>query len=632
MSILADEPKNRGISRIDEVLAAAERFGLLRKTSEGWQGICPSHNDHSPSLSISQKPDGIILIHCHAKCSTESVMDKYGLPMSILFPPKDPPIARVMPLRKKPEVAKRKVAAYEYLDKTGKVLYVLERYEPKEFRADRKVPVEMRVIYRLPDVLEAVTSGVTVYVCEGEKDSDRLVAEGYVATTNPFGAGNWRPQYADHFAGVKRVEIIADHDAAGSLWAKSVAESLVGIVDDVSIWVYESDKAGSDVSDLFDAGLGLAYLTPLDLEKDLPDEPDPQTIEGAVERRRQEIRAGSFWLENLPESKTVTPLVEGLISEATMILLYGASNTGKSYVALDLALSIAHLDDWHGHRVTKTNVGIVANERFDTWQQRSGAWLKHHGIEKTNESVRFWHLPNRPQLESLDADLLVAECLEHGIGLIIWDTLRSSTVGRKENDVDDWAEIESAMSRFTSAGIAIMITHHVGKDPSKGARGSSGIYASVDTALFLTKEAGGTMILTDAATKGKQNRRLAPEDFRGRFVMASVEGTENDLGMAEGVVVLASEVAQSDSGFATAEKVSLLLDVLNYLDQGRGISKREWQKEYNDKATGRGLSKFTSENSFARFVDPEVLAKGYANQEKGKAVFRADPIEDYDDE
>ena len=64
----------------------------------------------------------------------------------------------------------------------------------------------------------------------------------------------------------------------------------------------------------------------------------------------------------------------------------------------------------------------------------------------------------------------------------------------------------------------------------------------------------------------------------------------------------------------------------------RAVEGIDGQKEYNDKATGRGLSKFTSENAFSLFVDREVLTKGYANQEKGKAVFRADPVEDDDAE
>src|SRR5689334_2239134 len=38
---------------------------------------------------------------------------------------------------------------------------------------------------------EAVATGATVYVCEGEKDVHALESIGLVATTSPMGAGKW---------------------------------------------------------------------------------------------------------------------------------------------------------------------------------------------------------------------------------------------------------------------------------------------------------------------------------------------------------------------------------------------------------------------------------------------------------
>ena len=67
-----------------------------------------------------------------------------------------------------------------------------------------------RVLYRLPEVLAAEE----VMLVEGEKDADRLRALGFVATTNPQGAGKWRPEYAETLAG-KRVVILPDNDEAG---------------------------------------------------------------------------------------------------------------------------------------------------------------------------------------------------------------------------------------------------------------------------------------------------------------------------------------------------------------------------------------------------------------------------------
>ena len=42
-----------------------------------------------------------------------------------------------------------------------------------------------QVLYRLPEVRAAAAAGKAVWICEGEKDVDRLVVEGLTATCNP---------------------------------------------------------------------------------------------------------------------------------------------------------------------------------------------------------------------------------------------------------------------------------------------------------------------------------------------------------------------------------------------------------------------------------------------------------------
>ena len=49
-----------------------------------------------------------------------------------------------------------------------------------------------RVLYRLPEVLEAFGPERPIYVPEGEKDVEALERLGLVATCNPMGAGKWR--------------------------------------------------------------------------------------------------------------------------------------------------------------------------------------------------------------------------------------------------------------------------------------------------------------------------------------------------------------------------------------------------------------------------------------------------------
>jgi DNA primase len=45
-----------------------------RRSGHGWSCHCPSHEDKTPSLWVSQKDDGGIFVNCQAGCSSEQVL------------------------------------------------------------------------------------------------------------------------------------------------------------------------------------------------------------------------------------------------------------------------------------------------------------------------------------------------------------------------------------------------------------------------------------------------------------------------------------------------------------------------------------------------------------------------------
>ena len=53
----------------------AKGLGARRSGPHQWQGRCPSHKDHTPSLSITDGDDGRPLVHCHAGCEQSDVIE-----------------------------------------------------------------------------------------------------------------------------------------------------------------------------------------------------------------------------------------------------------------------------------------------------------------------------------------------------------------------------------------------------------------------------------------------------------------------------------------------------------------------------------------------------------------------------
>lgn len=70
---------------VDALLSRLE--GVKRTGNGTWLAKCPAHPDKSPSLSL-RDTDEKVLIHCHAGCSVHEVVAAVGQELSDLFPPR----------------------------------------------------------------------------------------------------------------------------------------------------------------------------------------------------------------------------------------------------------------------------------------------------------------------------------------------------------------------------------------------------------------------------------------------------------------------------------------------------------------------------------------------------------------
>ena len=72
------------LSRLHKVRRTSARGG-----EESYTASCPCHKDNHPSLAITQKSDGVILLHCFSQgCSPSEITAAVGLELGDLFPPK----------------------------------------------------------------------------------------------------------------------------------------------------------------------------------------------------------------------------------------------------------------------------------------------------------------------------------------------------------------------------------------------------------------------------------------------------------------------------------------------------------------------------------------------------------------
>ena len=267
------ETINQTFNRIVELTKATS-------TGRGGQhsGLCPAHNDSSPSLSLTLTEDRI-LINCHSGCSIDQICNCLRIRKSDLFrkcetntgnkstPNKKKNANQVNPNGKvrffsskhKKWVTENSRYTYQKVD--GSAAFYVIRAEPKDFRPmtpDGRLSLEGvgRVPYRLPELLQGIKDSKPILFLEGEKDADRVAEMGFVASTFVGGTGKWRDEYLEYFRGADIV-LVPDNDHPGIKGMQNIAEQLHGTAKSIKIIELPGlgecvDKHGKDFSDWAD--------------------------------------------------------------------------------------------------------------------------------------------------------------------------------------------------------------------------------------------------------------------------------------------------------------------------------------------------------------------------------------------
>jgi len=188
-------------------------------------------------------------------------------------------------------------------------------------------------------------------------------------------------------------------------------------------------------------------------------------------------------------------LVEGLMTIGSSVVVYGDSNSGKTFWALSVATAIANGTDCYGRKTDPGLVVYLASEAPASIRSRMQAIKKFYGCSLENLAmvpvpINFYTGPQDAH-DVIEMVRSVEQIKGKPVRLIIGDTLARMSAGANENSGEDMGPV---MARFdqvaTATGAAMMIIHHNGKDAARGARGWSGIRAHIDTEIEVSEKDG----------------------------------------------------------------------------------------------------------------------------------------------
>jgi hypothetical protein len=189
-------------------------------------------------------------------------------------------------------------------------------------------------------------------------------------------------------------------------------------------------------------------------------------------------------------------LVEDLCHRGELAVIYGDSTAGKSFVALDLAYSIARGEPWHGRKVKQGPVLYVCLEGAGGFKLRMAACEVAKGKAGRNLAM----LPGGLVLSrgnlgeaGLSEIFAAVAALQEGAGqpvaAVVIDTLQRAMAGDDENSTSDMAAMVGRIGKIQSeTGAAVFLCHHT--NAAGNMRGSTALFASADAVLKVSKASG----------------------------------------------------------------------------------------------------------------------------------------------
>ena len=256
---------------------------------------------------------------------------------------------------------------------------------------------------------------------------------------------------------------------------------------------------------------------------------DPETGEITTVAQKPELfECGSAILN---ESTKTEWLIKTILPQSGIGMLYGDSQTFKSFTTLDWALSIANGIAWNEYEVKQGAVAYIAGEGRKGLKKRIKGWLKTYGGD-----LDFFYL-KKGSINLMDPKQIKAvreyfmDANKQPKFLVI-DTYRRniSSVGGKpvsENSSDDFGVATNLLQTIADEFDAtILLVHHTNK--SGGYSGTSAFETNIDCMYRQSRGVGDLSVIL-YNEKLKDEDQFEPITLQGEKVIIDFEDGEDTL-------------------------------------------------------------------------------------------------------
>jgi ABC-type dipeptide/oligopeptide/nickel transport system ATPase component len=265
-----------------------------------------------------------------------------------------------------------------------------------------------------------------------------------------------------------------------------------------------------------------------------PDTDDYPVVDAQPSPKEKPPRFTPISVEQFAARPPPQWIIKNVLPKAELVVLYGESGSGKSFLALQMAAAIARGLPWRGHRVRQGRVVYIAAEGAGGFRNRCVAYAQAEGMSLADLPLDI--VADAPNLLLKEDALAVAKAIGRA-DVVIVDTWAQVTPGGNENAGEDMGKALSHCKGIRRAtGAVVLLVHHSGKDASKGARGWSGLRAAADAELEVLRTPTGRLLRTAKQKDGA-------DDLEWGFDLDTVEiGRDEDDDPITSCVVVDAQV------------------------------------------------------------------------------------------
>lgn len=210
--------------------------------------------------------------------------------------------------------------------------------------------------------------------------------------------------------------------------------------------------------------------------------------------------------------------MQDLIPSDSVVLLYGQPGSYKSFVALDIALTLAAgIPGWGRMEAEPCPVVFVAGEGPRSIARlRRPAWRIARAVSGALPFHLVLNMPQPAMPETIQAFIASIKAQDIRPKLVVIDTWARFMLGLNENDAKDAGQGVAALDMIKrELKCSVLVVHHSGKDGA-GPRGSSAIPGGMDTMHEVVAHKATKALAVFNRRQKDADEKETPWHFEGR--------------------------------------------------------------------------------------------------------------------